>query len=95
MAYDTSNPPRLVVPALAGGFVGGSSIGGANSWVYNSTNTMAAALGSSFISNGDALGMKKYDACRVIDRGATLVADAYVSNVTAGGAVSLTAMSTA
>ena len=95
MPYSTDNPPMLVVPALAGGYIGGSSIGGGNSWVYNSTNTMSSALSTGFISNGYDLGMRKYDACRIIDRASTLVADSFVSEASTSGPVTLTAFSTA
>lgn len=94
MAYSTSNPPMLVTPAVAGGFINGSSIGGGNGWVYNSTNTMSDALSTGFISNGWALGIKKWDTVRIIDRGSTLVADAFVSEANSSGPVSLSAFST-
>ena len=80
MAYSSTNPPALISQSVSGG------AGGA--WIYQSTHTAAAAAASSFIDNGDALGMKVGDSFRNVElttAGAyTAHADGCVSAVTTG-----------
>lgn len=80
MAYSTSNPPRLI----AQGFAGGPGL-----WQYASTDAIATVAGSSYFSNGDDLGMKKYDMVHVINTSSTLATMAYVKTVTSGAGVTI------
>lgn len=82
MAYSTSNPPQL----LSGSFTRSN---GASIWTYQSSDLVATVLGSDYISNGDALGMKANDEVIVIDETNNLKFETIVTSVTAGGAASL------
>ena len=52
MAYDTANPPQLLIPSIGGGVA---------QWAYRSTNTSTEVIASGFFTNGHALGMKAGD----------------------------------
>lgn len=87
MAYSTSLPPYLLVAAPAGGLISTSTAvtgGGGNMWFYRSADGIATVAGSSYFSNGAALGMKKYDLVWVANTSSTLMAMGMVTAVTAG-----------
>lgn len=87
MAYSTSLPPYLVVPAPAGGLISTSTSvtgGGGSLWYYRSADGIATVAGSSYFSNGSALGMKKYDIVYVTNTTSTYFGIAMVTDVTAG-----------
>lgn len=96
MSYATSNPPYLVVAAVAGGFVGGSTATGGNTWAYRSSDPISSVVGSSYFSNGYALNMRKYDTVMVLDTVTTKATWAFISAVTTtpGGGATATAYST-
>lgn len=58
MAYDTTNPPQLVVP----------SIGNKPAlWMYKSTHTSTEPAATGFFTNGQALGMKVADIVLIVN----------------------------
>lgn len=65
MAYSTSNPPKLMVQALAGQ---GPSI-----WSYSSTDAAAVVDAANYITNGGDLGLKVGDIVFVVDTDASPV----------------------
>ena len=81
MAYDTANPPQLMVPRMgSGGAI----------WYYASTDIHTTVAGAGYFTNGDALGMKVNDTVIVNKTTATIGATVHtVQTVTAGGAASL------
>jgi len=64
MAYSTSNPPALVSQRI------GDS--GPGLWSYTSSDPIATVSGSSYFSNGVALGMKKGDFMMYFNSNSTL-----------------------
>jgi hypothetical protein len=87
MAYSTSLPPYLVTAAPAGGLISTSTsvtAGGGNIWYYRSADGIATVAGTSYFSNGDALGMNKYDLVFVTNLTSTYFAIGMVTAVTAG-----------
>lgn len=92
--FSTDNLPFLVNCAVGGGFVGGSSAAGGNKWVYNSTNPSTDVRESGFFTIGYDLGMRKFDALRIIDRGTTVVTENYVITASTSGPVTVTALTT-
>jgi lipid-binding SYLF domain-containing protein len=81
MAYSTSNPPAMVSQRFGGN--------GPALFSYKSTDAIATVCGSSYVSNGNALGMKVGDVVMVLNSASTLGSLAYVSNVTAGAGATL------
>lgn len=87
MAYSTALPPYLIVPAPAGGLVSTSTsitAGGGSLWFYRSDDGIATVTGTSYFSNGSALGMKKYDLVFVANLTSTYFGVGMVTSVTAG-----------
>lgn len=81
MAYETSNPPRIMISGVGGGV---------NWWSYADADAATVVRVSGYITNGDALGMKVGDIVIQSDPVAAAVAHIYtVVSVTAGGAADL------
>jgi hypothetical protein len=81
MAYETSNPPRLMVQSLGGGPAW---------WSYNDADAATAVRVSGYITDGDALGMNVGDIVIQSDSAGATVAHIYtVVSVAAGGAADL------
>ncbi len=59
MAYSTSNPPSLVVQALASGQ--------GRMWAYRSTDATATVDSSGYFTNGWDLGIRQYDVLTLYD----------------------------
>lgn len=76
MPYSTTNPPHLISQRFGGGSPG--------LWSYSSTDPIATVAGSSYVSDGASLGMKKGDIVFVVNTASTLVSIANVTAVTAG-----------
>jgi hypothetical protein len=76
MAYASTNPP-----VLSWGSFGGQVMRG---WTYKSSDPIATVAGSSYFSNGYALGMRKYDQVWVIDTASTLASLCFVTTHTTG-----------
>ena len=58
MAYETSNPPRLLVPGVSGS---------PNVWIYVDGDAHADVDGSGYFTNGYALGLRDGDQMIVVD----------------------------
>jgi hypothetical protein len=90
MAYSTSYPPYLIVSAPCGGLAststGNWTGGGGNLWYYRSADGVATVTGSSYFSNGNALGMQPFDVVLMVlaSTSAPKLAMGIVSGVTAG-----------
>lgn len=83
MAYSTSNPPRIMVPAV------GTS--GCSWWSYDSADAATTVRVAGYITNADDLGLKVGDIIIQSDSAGGTVAHIYtVNSVTAGGACDLT-----
>ena len=83
MSYSTTNPPFLLLSAVGGGFQAGSSDAGGSLWHYRSSDVEGTVEGSSYFSNGAALGMRVNDVVFIIDTAGAL-SIGRVSAVTAG-----------
>jgi lipid-binding SYLF domain-containing protein len=81
MTYSTTNPPGLMAQGI-GGY-------GPRMWTYKSSDAAATVCGSSYFSNGHALGMKVGDLVAVLNTASTLGTIGYVSNVTTGAGATL------
>ena len=81
MAYSTTNPPQMIGQRFGGG--------GPALWSYSSTDAIATVIGSSYISNGDALGMSVGDGMLALNTASTLGSLAHVVNVTTGAGATL------
>lgn len=82
MAYDTSNPPALLM----------GSIGGRDKvWIYKSTDAATAVRVDGYITNGWDLGMRAGDLVAVVDTDASPIAMQLmiVSSASATGGVDL------
>ncbi|WP_380238622.1 hypothetical protein [Klebsiella michiganensis] len=86
MAYATTNPPALLQDRIGGG--------GA-AWSYSSSDLIAAVTAANYITNGKALGMKVGDAVVVYNTTLPMSYSAFVSAVTASGAMLKLATATA
>lgn len=87
MSYSTTNVPALIMQSLGGR--------GPNIWAYKSSDAVATVCGSSYVSNGFALGMKVGDIVTVLNTASTLGSICYVSNVaTNAGATLLSSFTT-
>lgn len=75
MAYSTSNPPALIVPAPMDNQVGPQL------WAYKSTDAIATVLGAAYFSNGYTLGMDVGDIVFVLDTTNTRVSMTMVTSV--------------
>lgn len=85
MAYSTSSPPVLLIPApMAAAAV-------SQVWAYTSADAIATVKASDYFSNGDALGMKVGDFIIVYDNNTPTVSTGWIKTVTAGGAASMSA----
>ena len=72
MAYVATNPPYLVIQAIAGPRV----------WHYSSTDPTATVDASGYFTNGYTLGMRQNDICIVTDSDASPVVNtSHVVNV--------------
>jgi hypothetical protein len=58
--------------------------GGGNVWFYRSADGVETVAGSSYFSNGSALGMRKYDLVFVTNTTSTYFGIGMVTDVTAG-----------
>lgn len=81
MAYSTTNPPGIVAQSF-GGY-------GPRLWTFKSSDAVATVCGSSYVSNGYALGMKVGDAVMVLNTASTLGSLVYVSAVSTGAGATL------
>ena len=82
MSYSTANPPRMAVPGVGGGF---------SLWFYDDADAATTVRGSTYFSDGDALGMKVGDIVIQSDSAGATVGHIYiVASVTAGGAANVT-----
>lgn len=85
MAYSTSNPPVLLVPAPM-------HSGAQQIWGYSSADTDADIDGTDYISNGSALGMRAGDIVFVRSTESGPARKSWIHvviSVTAGGAATL------
>lgn len=82
MAYEASNPPRLLSQDIGG--TAGSRI-----WIYIDGDAAGTIDAAGYIADGDALGMKLNDNVIVVDTATPLTTWHRVESVTAGGAVNL------
>jgi hypothetical protein len=95
MAYSSALPAYLIVSNPAGGLISTSTSvtgGGGNLWFYRSADAMGTVTGSSYFTNGAALGMKKYDVVLILDTGSTELTMGLVTAVTANGAATVGAL---
>jgi lipid-binding SYLF domain-containing protein len=76
MAYDTANPPALIVQGISGQ---------GRIWHYQSADAIATVNTSGYFSNGAALGMKVGDTVIVRDTNTPTTSLCTVIDVTAGG----------
>ena len=76
MAYSTTNPPQMISQRFGGG--------GPALWSFSSTDPVATVAGSSYFSNGDALGMGVADTVFVLDSNSSLGSIGWITIVTAG-----------
>ena len=81
MAYSSTNPPMLVSQRFGGN--------GPGLWSYKSTDAIATVAGSSYFSNGFALGMQVGDLVAVLNTASTLGSIGYISNVSTGAGATL------
>ena len=81
MAYDTANPPNLLV--------GGFTTGKPSLWTYKSDDVAADVDAAGYFTNGDALGMKVGDFVLGYDTTTPLAHIWVVITVTAGGAATV------
>jgi hypothetical protein len=73
MAYATNNPPRLLVPGVAGS---------ANVWIYIDGDAHADVDISGYFTNGYELGMRDGDQCIVVDTNLKVTSWHYVEILT-------------
>lgn len=66
-----STAPFLVVPAFGGGYNPASTASpidtSGNIWVYRTTEALATVLGTSYFSDAQKRGMRKYDIVAICD----------------------------
>lgn len=80
MAYDTSNPPRLVTQPIAG----------AREWQYVSADASTAVRVDGYITNAEELGMKQYDTVKVVENDTGAVHFMTVAAINSDGSADLT-----
>ena len=85
MAYSTGNPPSVIWQT-----VGGTR----RSWLYESSQAKAAVFGTTFFSNGRALGMKVNDLMFVLDNKTNIWYSGRVASSSTNGSMSLGSTST-
>ena len=73
MAYETSNPPRLLVPGVSGS---------PNVWIYVDGDPHATVDASGYFTNGYELGMRDGDQCMVVDNNLKITSWHYVEILT-------------
>lgn len=73
MAYETSNPPRLLVPGVAGSV---------NIWIYVDGDAHADVDASNYFTNGYKLGMRDGDQILVVDTNLKISSWHYVEILT-------------
>jgi hypothetical protein len=83
MAYSSTNPPQLIAQTF------GNVPAHPRLWSYASTDAIATVCGSSYFSNGYALGMHVGDVVFVLDTSSTLGSQGYVSAVSTGAGATL------
>lgn len=81
MAYSSTNPPALISQRF------GNS--GPGLWSYKSTDAIATVAGSSYFSNGAALGMQEGDAVIVWNSASTLGSIGIINDVASGAGATL------
>ncbi len=88
MAYSVSNPPTLVVQAIAQTTL--------RLWAYSSTDVATDVDAAGYFTNGDALGLKAGDVMFVqdTDTGPNTITIHRVTSVTAGGAATVSTTGT-
>ncbi|WP_227136721.1 hypothetical protein [Kosakonia radicincitans] len=77
MAYLTSNPPSLLEDRISGG--------GAL-WHYESSDPISLVAAVNYITNAEALGMRKGDAINVYDPLSMVVYSGFISSLSSSGA---------
>jgi hypothetical protein len=86
VSYSSTLPPFNLAPRVGGG--------PGNLWGYNSSDSVATVAGSSYFSNGAALGLKVGDRMHVVQLSTAGAFTAHgfgvVSAVTAGAGASVT-----
>jgi len=85
MAYSSTLPPFVVASAPGDEWT---------LWAYVSTHTVAEAVASGFISNGDDLGMKVGDPVLVSQSTGYINVLCYVTGVTASSAATISSVTT-
>lgn len=87
MAYDTDNPPRLLVPSFT------NAANQCSIWIYASTDAATDVDADGYITDGQDLGMKVGDIVFVVDTDASpiiITAHRVVSLSTSDRSVDLT-----
>lgn len=73
MAYETSNPPRLLVPGVSGSV---------NIWMYVDGDPTATVDASGYFTNGYELGMRDGDQLILVDTNLKITSWHYVEILT-------------
>ncbi len=81
MAYSSTNPPQLISQRFGGN--------GPGIWSYKSTDPIATVAGSSYFSNGDALGMQEGDFVAIWDTNSTLGSWGVINAITSDAGATL------
>ena len=98
MAYSTANSPYLITRNLVGGEIASSTsvtAGFGNIYAMRTTDTSSTWMGTSYVTNAGALGMRVYDMCFVLNEGTTQFHLAMVTAVSSGYATLGVCISTA
>lgn len=82
--------PWAITQPVAGGFQGGSTNTGGTVWTYKSSDPITTVIGSSYFSNGFAIGMRVSDTVMVLDTVTPALSFAFVSAVTTAASGSQT-----
>lgn len=98
MAYSTANSPYLLTRNLVGGEIASSTsvtAGFGNMWAMRTTDTSSTWMGTAYVTNAGALGMRKLDICWVFNEGTTQFHCALVTAMSSGYATLGVGVSTA
>jgi hypothetical protein len=70
MAYSTTNPPRLMIPAMGGPLAANSTsvAAGGAFWHYNTSDGSTLMEGAGYFTNGKDLGMRNGDVLFAVSR---------------------------
>jgi len=81
MSYSSTNPPQMISQRFGGN--------GPALWSYKSTDAIATVAGSSYFSNGYALGMQEGDFVLVWNSASTLGSFGCINDVTTSAGATL------